>query len=467
MRLIDEGRTVKWGKYLRGPDVYFEIMKKCADKFVPLGERVADIRRGITTGINEFFYLTDEQVEHWGIEKEFLRPVVTSTKEIPSIFVSEEKLSCKVFMCSKSKKELLGTSALKYIQWGEEQTAGESGPKWPDVPSVQGRNNWYSLAENEVSDFLVLRFRDRRHYTPVNKKNLPVGDVVFVGEFKDKKYSEFGCAFLNSVLTALFSEIYGRINLGDGLLTTYGPEILMLPLPFNNFENLSKNAIEEVIQSFRKLGKRQVLPFDEEVKRKDRQTFEKEVFKCLGLDEDDCKKVCRAVNELIEERHSLPKLRQNHKKQRVETDLGKLKEEISEEVLADGIRKFPDGFIKKSWQQVEYEEMNVPADKLKLGENFFGKQQICLENGDSFIEVSSEERGKFIVYAKNKDQFVIKVPKSETVIKKAVQEYEIYLKEIRDKLLKAFLEQCGDRVISENLTRQIFDEMDLPYFTSD
>jgi flagellar basal body-associated protein FliL len=49
----------------------------------------------------------------------------------------------------------------------------------------------------------------------------------------------------------------------------------------------------------------------------------------------------------------------------------------------------------------------------------------------------------------------------------AVQEYEIYLKEIRDKLLKAFLEQCGDRIRAENLTRQIFDEMDLPYLTSD
>ena len=468
--VYDEGRTVKWGKYLRGPDVYFEIMKRCADRFVPLGEgkdRVADIRFGIKTGINEFFYLTDEQIAHWGIEKEFLKPVITSTKEIPNIFVSEEKLSCKVFMCNKSKKELLGTNALKYIKWGESQTAGEGGPKWSDVPSVQGRNNWYSLAENKVSDFLVLRFRDRRHYTPVNKNNLPVGDVVFVGEFTDKKYSEFGCAFLNSVLTALFSEIYGRINLGDGLLTTYGPEILMLPLPFNNFENLSKNATEEVIQSFRKLGKRQVLPFDEEVKRKDRQAFEKAVFKCLGLDEDDYKKVCIAVNELIEERHLLPKLRTKQKKRRVEQDLGKLKEEISEEVLADGIKKFPDGFIKKNWSQVEYEEMNVPADKLKLGENFFGKQQICLENGDSFMEVSSEERGKFIVYAKNKDQFVIKVPKSETVIKKAIQEYEIYLKEIRDKLLKAFLEQCGDRIRSENLTRQIFEERDLPYLTSE
>jgi hypothetical protein len=48
-----------------------------------------------------------------------------------------------------------------------------------------------------------------------------------------------------------------------------------------------------------------------------------------------------------------------------------------------------------------------------------------------------------------------------------VQEYEIYLKEIRDKLLKAFLEQCGDRIVSENLTRQIFNELDLPYLRDD
>jgi len=59
------------------------------------------------------------------------------------------------------------------------------------------------------------------------------------------------------------------------------------------------------------------------------------------------------------------------------------------------------------------------------------------------------------------------VPKSETVVKKAVQEYEIYLKEIRDKLIKAFLEQCGDRIISESLTRQIFEDLDLPYLAGE
>jgi len=77
-----------------------------------------------------------------------------------------------------------------------------------------------------------------------------------------------------------------------------------------------------------------------------------------------------------------------------------LKEETAEEVLADGVKKFPEGFIKKSWAQTEYEEILVPTGKLKLGENFFGRQQICLESGDVFIEVASEAKGKFIIYAR-------------------------------------------------------------------
>jgi len=219
------GQTVKWGQYLRAPDIYFELLEKCYDKFATLNE-VAKIKWGIKTGINEFFYLKDEQIKHWGIEKRFLKPVVVSTKEIPTIFVDGKKLSRKIFVCNRDKKELTGTKALKYIRHAERHNK-----EWTERPSVRSRKYWYAVPENIVSDFLILEFHGRRHYTPVNPKNFAVGNVVFVGEFKDKSRSNFGCAFLNSVLTALFAEVNGRTNLGDGLLTNYGPEIKMLPVP--------------------------------------------------------------------------------------------------------------------------------------------------------------------------------------------------------------------------------------------
>jgi methylase of polypeptide subunit release factors len=40
-------RAGKWGRYLRAPDFYFEIMRRFGDKLVPLGD-ITEIRRGIT-----------------------------------------------------------------------------------------------------------------------------------------------------------------------------------------------------------------------------------------------------------------------------------------------------------------------------------------------------------------------------------------------------------------------------------
>lgn len=66
----------KWGsKYLRAPDIYWTLLEKGNDKLVRLGN-VADVRRGFTTGANEFFYLDAERIQEWGIEEAFLKPVI-------------------------------------------------------------------------------------------------------------------------------------------------------------------------------------------------------------------------------------------------------------------------------------------------------------------------------------------------------------------------------------------------------
>jgi len=158
------GKTVKWGPYLRAPEVYFEILDKCRDKLVPLKE-VADIRFGIKTGINAFFYLTQEEARRWGIEEEFLKPVIKSPREATGILVESGKLKLRAFFCDKSKEELRRegkTGALRYIEWGETQrTSG--GTPWPEVPSVRGRKRWWSLSEAE--DFSAQVFCAKAYNT--------------------------------------------------------------------------------------------------------------------------------------------------------------------------------------------------------------------------------------------------------------------------------------------------------------
>ena len=72
----------KWGKYLRAPSIFFKILEKGKDLFVPLNA-VAEVRFGIKTGANEFFYLTEEQIKAWGIEREFWMHPLRKWEEPP------------------------------------------------------------------------------------------------------------------------------------------------------------------------------------------------------------------------------------------------------------------------------------------------------------------------------------------------------------------------------------------------
>jgi tRNA1(Val) A37 N6-methylase TrmN6 len=48
-----------WGAtFLRAPEIYFQILQKTKGKFIPLKE-IADLRYGIKTGNNDFFYMED------------------------------------------------------------------------------------------------------------------------------------------------------------------------------------------------------------------------------------------------------------------------------------------------------------------------------------------------------------------------------------------------------------------------
>jgi hypothetical protein len=51
-------RAGKWGRYVRAPDFYFEIMRRFAKRFVALGE-IATIRFGVKTGCDAFFMPKD------------------------------------------------------------------------------------------------------------------------------------------------------------------------------------------------------------------------------------------------------------------------------------------------------------------------------------------------------------------------------------------------------------------------
>lgn len=283
----------KWGgKYLRAPDIFWAILEKAGDKFVCLGD-IADVRFGIKTGANEFFYLDERSIRQWGIESEYLKLVIRTPRECSSIYVEPRNLSHKILACHEEQDDLEGTNVLEYILWGEEQGFDQR-------PSCRGRARWYDIGHQSQADFIMLRFRDLRNWTPlIPSDEFVVGDTVFVGTFYDRRLVRVGGALLNSTLQVLVSEIYGRVNLGDGLLTTYGPEITVFPV-LNPAVALEHES--EIVECLGHLAKRDVLSILDETEREDRRKLDKIVFDVLGLTTSEREATYHAVHEIVQKR---------------------------------------------------------------------------------------------------------------------------------------------------------------------
>ena len=153
---------------------------------------------------------------------------------------------------------------------------------------------------------------------------------------------------------------------------------------------------------------------------------------------------------------------------------------------------FVEEFEAKS--PAKYVEIGLPGGKLKL--NIGSKFEICFaKSGTVLLGFGTLERAKYILYSREhmlrskkptlpkqlqrpgaatqsvKDilpdirQYVYKVPKSEIVVKRAVQKYEKYAGEMREKLIKAYVEKGAERTVAESLVMMVFEEIGLGNLT--
>ncbi len=466
-KLNAEGKTSKWGQYLRAPQVYFDILKECGDRLVPL-KSIADVGAGCYTGINDFFYLQEGKIEYWGIEDEFLVPVVRSPKEASSILIDEQKLSTRLLLCKKSKSNLTKEHKLhilQYIEWGEKQVTREkqkvsAGISWPQVPTVRNRKpGWWAIPKcNPTKVFLSYVISDT--YAQRYGERPVISDRCFhmVSAFNMNEGKTLS-AILNSFFVSLLMELTGRVNLGEGALKfeTEDAKNLLILSP----SSIDKKLRKEILEAFDILSKRPVKSIFEEVKMKDRQKLDRLILQALGLDP---KKYLTLIYDgltgLVRERMELAGMRKKVKQVKTQRDVDKLKKQVMEEVLPNGLKKFPDEFLEAPLKPQDYQNISIPGEPLKLGMFFLGTQQVVSNSGFTF-EAKSVEEAKYIIYSQKADTFVVSLPTDSVVKTKAVNEYERYLDKLKNELFQAFFKRTFDHKLSDTLTQRTLVELGL------
>lgn len=172
-------------------------------------------------------------------------------------------------------------------------------------PSVESnRPYWYSTS-GEFIDFLLLRFWDKRFFTPIAKTKILSADNFFYGKFY--KDTEIGNAQLNTTFFFLQIELLGRANQGEGVLNTYGPDFKWVQLVDNKlfpqefsdaFRNLCKRDVEDI---FIECGFNKKHPIREQKPNPlpDRKALDDILFDVLTLSKNDRKEVYWSLCEMV------------------------------------------------------------------------------------------------------------------------------------------------------------------------
>jgi hypothetical protein len=297
--------------------------------FLALGD-VASVRRGITTGANEFFYVSRTEtrsnnhkktggrrlganksatdftdVRDFGgnlrkIESSLLSQVVFSLKEIRGVLLGEVESRRLLFNCPHSADELSGTRALDYIKRG--QQAG-----YDRRPTCAGREPWYAVTRDMTPAPLIFPSKVGQRWVVALNRAGVLEDKKLYGIFPTEKASELVLgALLNSTWARYYAEVTCRQMTGAQAIADIDvavAEQILIPDP----RELSRSITSKLEAAIEELACRPVYSIFEEVALADRRRLDALTLEAIGFDkkaerEDVLDQLYEAVTELVRAR---------------------------------------------------------------------------------------------------------------------------------------------------------------------
>lgn len=193
--------TERWSHYLEDDDILdAEEMAKFGD--------IADIGRGIATGDNDYFCLSQSEVEEYDIPEEYLQPIIRSTHGLRKIDLKyndwkewyENGKEVYLLYCYSGedpikKSAIEDQNLLDYLKLGEESSTTEG-------YLVSNRDPWYRVEKQSPAPILA-KYMNRTGFVFMrNKAKLRslnnVHTISTKEDYDDERKYEALLAYLNS-----------------------------------------------------------------------------------------------------------------------------------------------------------------------------------------------------------------------------------------------------------------------------
>ncbi|ACY15016.1 N-6 DNA methylase [Haliangium ochraceum] len=221
----------QWATGLRASAAWFDFVQAAGDALVPL-ERLATVRRGVTSGANEVFYLPRAHARALALEPAALLPLLRSPRAHAAIAVVPQESSHVALVCPpESEPERAYPHTWRYLQAHREVAAR---------PSLRARKPWWALPVRPARLFLAKAYA-ARFAQPLASADMVADQRVYSihPRAPSAPLSEFGgracelellAAILNSAFTAFAIESLGRASMGEGALEWTVSDAAQLPV---------------------------------------------------------------------------------------------------------------------------------------------------------------------------------------------------------------------------------------------
>ncbi len=260
-----------------------------------LGE-LADVGIGYVTGANEFFHLSPQEVDHWGIPKPFLRPAVRRGRMLSGLrFTTEDwdrALHTKGagYLLKIDRNHNLPEGLRRYLKHGERQGVFKA-------YKCRMRSPWYRVPHVYMPDAFLSYMSGVTPRLVANDAKVVAPNTLHILRLHPHAgiTSQALAALWQTSLVRLSVEIEGHA-LGGGMLKLEPTEAERVLLPSGQAVDPSSltGLAEELDTLMRNDGNALAQT------RADRAILQK----CLGLSPDDCKLLQTGANILRNRRYS-------------------------------------------------------------------------------------------------------------------------------------------------------------------
>ncbi|MBK7105912.1 MAG: SAM-dependent DNA methyltransferase [Ignavibacteriae bacterium] len=437
-----------WGaKYLRSPEIYNKIIEAAGDKLIPLS-KIVDVKYGIKSGANEFFYVIDETEKvsklsddefklHFGFEKRkskinweklgwyfseltnnhhllerrFFKPIFKTQKEANNLDVDKSNLKYHVLVCNYTLAELKKNKIkiADYVNIAEKQFNLHQRPtNVQRISTVKNHErDWFNLGEDLVIGDFIFPSKIHEKYGLIDNRISKVFcdkvnyNVCIKTEYEEESNIIF--LLMNSTLFRYFLELFAR-QMGEGLtdidVIVVEKNLIIDPKYLVPFK-------VELIKIYNSLKNRPQETIYEEIKKVDRRKLDKILFDIIGLNEKDLDKFYKEASE--------QRIKRNEKASSVTTSKTKQKPDYQTSVKLIQER-FPEIHSYFSLtENVTLEDFNIPnlpakfPQTAKTGDsNLFNTYNVIFTQGNKKITVSLSSNGQLKLFKFFYDSLEIK-----------------------------------------------------------